>query len=859
MGTAIETRAEDRYRLPREVEPSHYDLTLDVDLANASFSGVEDVRIQIHEQVEEIVLSARELTIGDGWMTPAAGDGEPIEIAEFTLDTELQRAHLRLAAPADPGEWLVHLSFEGTLNDRLEGFYRSTYEDEQGQSHVVAATQFEADAARLSFPCWDEPDRKAVFAVTLVVDEGLTAIANGAEVSRETVEGRTSVRFAETMPMSTYLVAFIVGRLECTDPIDVDGVPVRIVHVPGKGDLTGFALEAAAFSLRFFRDYYAIDYPAEKLDMIALPDFAFGAMENTGCITFRESLLLLDPDHATQEELVDIADVVAHELAHQWFGNLVTMRWWNGLWLNEAFATFMALVTVDAWRPDWEVWSTFSRAATAAKEVDALRSTRPIEYPVATPDDTLQMFDVLTYQKGAGILRMLQRYLGEERFRDGIRDYLRRHAYGNTETHDLWDAIEDATGEPVRRIMDSWIWQGGYPVVNAAADGSGVKLTQQRFLADGSADPARWEVPLRVREIGGDGDRPVLIDAAAAEATVPLGESATLVANAGASSFVRLAYDDDLRERVVLHAASLEAVERYTLVDDLWAQVTSGGAPVGSFLHLAERLVDAGEADLSVWQVMLAGLGWCDRFLPDEPRERFQGWVHELVTPTLATLGSQPAEGETDLVRALRGTLFQAAGNLAADPGIVDLLRSVDDSSRGGERIDASLATAAANVAASWGDGEDYDRFLQAFRSAPTPQIEQRYLMALPRFRPPELVARTLEAALDGTIRSQDAPFVVGAAIAGRDQGPQMWESVTHRWTEIERVLPPTLLVHAVGGVRYLADTKLADEAAEFFAEHPIPQSARNVEQLLERQRVAIGLRAHAEPGLIEFFGSESA
>ena len=318
------------------------------------------------------------------------------------------------------------------------------------------------------------------------------ALSNGPEIEREPIgDGRVRVRFADTMSMSTYLVAFVVGRLEITDPIDVDGVPLRLVHLPGKGHLARFALEAGEFSLRFFTEYYGIPYPDRKVDFVAIPDFAQGAMENTGLITYRESLLLVDPEHATQPELENIADVVAHELAHQWFGNLVTMRWWNGIWLNEAFATFMALVTVDAWRPDWEQWNTFARGATAAKEVDALRSTRAIEYPVHSPDDASGMFDVLTYQKGAAILRMLEQYLGADRFREGIRLYLARHAYGNTETHDLWHAIEEASGEPVRRIMDQWIWQGGYPLVTASPSADGVRLDQRRFLADGGTDHCR--------------------------------------------------------------------------------------------------------------------------------------------------------------------------------------------------------------------------------------------------------------------------------------------------------------------------------------------------------------------------------
>ena len=537
-------------------------------------------------------------------------------MASVDYDEELQRASLSFEAPVVAGQWTLHLEFRGRLNDKLRGFYRSTYTDDDGVTHVIATSQFEPADARRAFPCWDEPDLKAIFGITLIAPEDLAAISNGPEVEREPLsDGLVRVRFADTMVMSTYLVAFVVGRLELTDPVDAGGVPVRVAHVPGKGHLTAYALEAAVFSMEFFRDYYDIPYPDAKLDMIALPDFAQGAMENTGCVTYREALLLVDPDQATQPELENVADVVAHELAHQWFGNLVTMRWWNGIWLNEAFATFMALLTIDAWRPEWERWAAFARICSGAKEIDALRSTRAIEFPVHSPDDTAGMFDALTYQKGAAILRMLEQYLSEERFRDGIRHYLKTHAFGNTETHELWDAIEAATGEPVRRIMDQWIWQGGYPILEALSRDGGVSITQQRFLADGSHDDTTWDVPLRVRVQ--DEERSLLVDASGANVTEP--EAGTVV-NAGASSFVRVHYADDLLEGLTNRLDRLSAAERYGLVDDLWAAVAAGSATASDFVRFAERFGD--EHDLAVWQAVLQGLGWCDRFLEGEPRER---------------------------------------------------------------------------------------------------------------------------------------------------------------------------------------------------------------------------------------------
>ncbi|MGI9119045.1 MAG: M1 family metallopeptidase, partial [Acidimicrobiales bacterium] len=389
------------FRLPRTVVPRRYHLRIEVDVDGARFTGNEDVELDIVEPVAEVVLNAVDLEMGPAWLT--GPDGNRLD-AQVSFDAGAERLTLALAATAQPGPWTLHLGFAGVLNDKLAGFYRSVYTGTDGVERVIATTQMEATDARRVFPCWDEPDRKAVFSVSLVVPRGLLAVSN-AEVVTEapTDDGRLAVTFADTIPMSTYLVALVVGPLEATETVDVDGVALRVVHVPGKGHLAPFALEVGAFCLRWFADYYGIAYPGAKCDLIAVPDFAFGAMENLGAITFREQVLLVDPEAVTQGELQRVADVVAHELAHMWFGDLVTMRWWNGLWLNEAFATFMEVAAVDAFRPDWRRWDAFTLERAAAFAVDSLASTRPIEYPVRSPEEAEGMFDVLTYEKGASV------------------------------------------------------------------------------------------------------------------------------------------------------------------------------------------------------------------------------------------------------------------------------------------------------------------------------------------------------------------------------------------------------------------------------------------------------------------------
>lgn len=584
----------DPYRLPHSVTPTRYDLRLAPSLDDASFSGTVEVQVAVADAVDTIVLNAAELTIAS-----CSVDGQP---AEWELEESTERLFVTPAAPLAAGASTLSISFDGILNDKLRGFYRSTYVDADGAEQVIATTQMESTDCRRAFPCWDEPELKAVFAVTLDVAEGLDAISNSPEIDRSAADGRTVIRFADTMVMSTYLVAFVVGDLEMTDTVDVDGIPLRLVHVPGKGHLTDAGLDVGAFCLRWFQDYYGIAYPGDKVDLVALPDFAAGAMENLGCITFRESLLLVDPDTSTQVEQQQIADVVAHELAHMWFGDLVTMRWWNGIWLNEAFATFMEIAACDAYRPDWDRWTSFGAERSLAFETDSLLSTRPVEFEVRSPDDCEGMFDVLTYQKGAALLRMLEQYLGAERFREGVNHYLRTHAYANTETNDLWDAIEETSGEPVRRIMDSWIWQPGYPLVSASlVDGEGgrqLELRQRRFLFDpDAADDTRWAIPVHVRV--GDETTTLLLD----ETTAIVGLDASddmVIVNAGGHGFSRVEYSGELRDRIGPdRLGSLSTLERHCLVDDAWAATIAGRMTANELVAFLRGFRD--ERDDAVW------------------------------------------------------------------------------------------------------------------------------------------------------------------------------------------------------------------------------------------------------------------
>jgi puromycin-sensitive aminopeptidase len=844
------------HRLPRTVVPRHYRLEVEPDLGAATFAGRVEVEAEVLEATSEVVLNAIELEIEQAWVEVG---GRRVEAAT-SLDETTERATLSVPERLEPGPVTVGLAFRGILNDKLRGFYRSTFTDAEGTERTIATTQFEATDARRAFPCWDEPDLKATFGITLVVDRDLTVVSNaGVDSDRDLGDGRRRVTFADTMVMSTYLVAFIAGPLEVAGPIDVDGTPVRVLCPPGKLHLTPFALEVAAFSLRYLADYFDLAYPGDTLDLVAIPDFAFGAMENLGCVTFRETLLLVDPDRATQNELQNVVDVIAHELAHMWFGDLVTMRWWNGIWLNEAFATFLELRVTDAFRPEWQRWVGFGIARTAAFDTDSLGSTRPVEYEVLSPHDAEAMFDVLTYEKGAAVVRMLEQYLGEDRFRVGIRRYMDAHRYGNTETTDLWDAIEEATGEPVRRIMDSWIFQGGYPLVTVAsgADGRVLHLSQERFRylladghpGDGDADRSGedgWAIPLVLRWGTADGDvvdSTALLDGAVLEIDLPE-KISWVVANVGGSGFYRVAYEPALRAALAQQGADqLSALERYGLVDDTWGAVLAGAAPATDALALAEVMGE--ETDLAVWRRVVATLDQLDRMVAHDPSaaDRLHARARAVLASGLDHLGTEPVDDEPDRAREARGVLLGALATLGDDGDARRLAVELFERGRAEPgSVEPNLAAAAVRVVAAGAGPAEVDAILDGFRTAATPQEEIRYLYSLGEVRDPDQQRRVLELALTDAVRTQNAPYLVSASLACRAGAGPAWAFVTERWSDLLDRFPSNSIDRMLSGIRTISDRVLADEVEQFLAANPVPQAKQTIDQHIERMWVTVAL-----------------
>jgi puromycin-sensitive aminopeptidase len=818
------------FRLPTNVRPSAYRIEIDPDIDAASFRGSVQIDLEVASEAESISLNSVDLIFDSIEVWAADGTRGVTVVA----DEEYERVQLDLDRPLSPGPASVKIAFHGAMCDQLVGLYKSTYVDLDGESQSIATTQFEATDARRAFPCFDEPTFKATFQLTVRVAGGLTAYSNSPIVEEsDNGDGSRTIRFGPTMKMSSYLVALVVGPFGETDAVDVNGVPLRVVYPRGKDHLARFALEAGKFALEFFSGYFAIPYPGDKLDLVAVPDFAFGAMENLGCVTFREAALLVDPASASLAELERVADVVAHEIAHMWFGDLVTMQWWEGIWLNEAFATFMETLCVESFRPQWKKWLSFVPSREMAMQIDGLHATRPIEYEVVSPTDMRGMFDALTYEKGCAVLRMLEQYVGAETFRDGIRLYLRRHSYANTVTTDLWNALEEVSGEPVREMMNTWILQGGHPLVSYEEG----RVDQRPFayLSERPADSAigeRWVVPIMSRSVNGGpitkqllGDEPLEIVA-----------DGPMVVNAGGWGVYRTRYGQKELAAIAGSLDRLDEVERAVLVADGWAALQSGDVRWEDFLSLAHGLGDLDEP--SSWLTVAQAFDVAHRVADAVQRERLAVTVRDVFAPQLKRLGLDPMPSESELAAQVRAIALGAVGTVGND----EVVRAECQTRFDADRLDGDTAEAVLRVVGwSCRPGDD-ETFLARYRAASSPQVERRYQWGLADF-PDDAVALRAAGLCLSEFRTQDGPIVLGLLTRNWKSGPTAWRFMADHWDECVSRFPFNLVRRMCAGIPALIqDREFAAEVEEFHRSHPVEGEQRSVEQLIERMHIGLDL-----------------
>jgi len=842
-------------RLPTGVRPTHYDLTFSVDIAHARFEGTETIRVDVLEPTTRIVFNAVDLRFRDA----SIGRAPALQQAAVTLDADRQQATLTVPRRLERGPTDIVVHYSGVLNDQLRGFYLS-----RGKQRNYAVTQFESTDARRAFPCFDEPAYKATFALTVVADRGDRVISNGRTLSD--VAGPTPTRhtvtFATTPKMSTYLVAIAVGDFQCSEG-GADGIPIRICATADKKNLTRVALDSAQEILHFYDGYYAIKYPFDKLDVLAVPDFAAGAMENTAAIFYRESDLLADSRSASVRTRKNIASVLAHEMAHQWFGDLVTMAWWDDVWLNEGFATWMANKPLAQLHPEWNMAVDEEVETQQALSLDSMRATRPIHNEATTPAEIDEAFDTIAYQKGAAVLRMIESYVGAGAFRTGINAYLQAHAYGNASSEDFWKAIASTSQKPVERILPTFVNQPGAPVlaisdVGCEGDVTRATVRQDRFLESRSnGGSERWSIPMCTKTAPGAAVGGVcrVLGEPQQRVEVARGCPAWVFANAGAEGYYRTEYPPAaIRAMAPDVESQLTGPERLSLVDDEWAMVRAGRHSAAEYLSLASGF--GRERISGVLADVTARLAYIRAYLTDDrTRPAFEAFVRTLLRPAYDEVGFSPSANDSDERRSIRATLVDALGNTGNDPEVAAAARqAVDRALAGGAALDPTLADAVVTTAATHGDARLFDAFIAASGRAGSPEEQYRYLDALADFREAPLVDRALARVLTTDVRSQDAALYLAQFFENPAARDRAWAFTTSHWSELQSKAfvfgGDVKLAEAVGT---FCDARSRDAVKTFFAAHPLPAAQRTIAQALERIDNCIALRERQAPAVAEW------
>jgi puromycin-sensitive aminopeptidase len=844
-------------RLPEHPRPERYDLSLWVDPAKPGYRGEVEIELAIATGTRSIELHAVDLEIGASSASDAQGE---VKVAKLRPSPERETVTLVLDRPLEGTRARLRIAFAGKLRADLRGLYLA-----RSGKRRYAATQLEAADARRFFPCFDEPDKKARFRVRLTTPARYQAVSNGAVVKTERRGAQKTVHFAETPKLSTYLVALVVGELEASKAVRVGPTPIRVWCVPGKKQLAGFALEVAAEALKRLEVYFGLPYPYGKLDLLAVPDFEFGAMENAGAVTFRETLLLVDPKTVTLAEKKRVAEVITHELAHMWYGDLVTMAWWDDLWLNEAFATWMAFKIVDAWKPEWKMWLDFESHRAPAFALDALESTHPIYGPVASASEATENFDVITYEKGASVVRMLESWLGPAVFRSGVRRYIRKHREGNARAADLWRALEHAAKRAVEPIVSPWVERPGFPLIAAQrVDSEGqafLLVEQERFFASPSlgaearAETRPIPLVLRVRPARGR-DRIVRALVEKKRERIALGPSADVrwvYANADEASFVRALHDGAILRALGDELGRLAPAERMGLLGHQWAGVRADRAPLADWLDLVTRLGDEPEPD--VLAAAHGPLAWIvDQAVPALPAEhaaRFRANLAQVFSPAFAKLGWSAARNEPDATRQRRSALISILGNLAEAPDVLEGVEAqIGPYLKDRRTLEPNLAGPVVDLAARSGDGARFDAYLRTMEAARTPQERTRFEMALGAFRDPQLVERALALSLSERVPTQDVVPLLCRMLANPAARERTWEFIRERWGTLAPRVSPGLASRLVSALPALQKPLYRRQVASFFATHPLPTASRALKQALERFELDADLRGRLVPDL---------
>jgi aminopeptidase N len=818
-------------RLPGTVVPSHYALKVQPNFQTDKFSGDEVIDVQLEKPTNNIKLNALDIVFDNVTVTA----GGKTQTATVNIEPGNEMATLTVPEQMAAGQAQIKIRYTGNLSDKLSGFYLS-----KANGRKYAVTQFEATDARRAFPSFDEPDYKATFDITVIAPQEDMVISNGKVVSdtKGPEPGVHTVKFTTTPKMSTYLVAFLVGQFDCVSGA-ADDIPVRVCTPAGEQQLGEYALGWAENILKYYNNYFAMKYPYGKLDLIAIPDFEAGAMENTAAITFRDQDLLLNPKTATIDRKKTVAMVIAHEMAHQWFGDLVTMKWWNDIWLNEGFATWMETKPVAALKPEWGMPQDDEASAIQAMRIDSLKSTRAIRTNAETPAQINELFDAIAYNKSAAVLRMVEAYVGPESFRNGVNAYLQAHAYGNATAQDFWTKVAQVTGKPVDRIMKSYVDQPGIPIVSMAAGCTNgqATLSQRRFYLDRpETAPAgeTWTIPVCTKEAG------------ARQATCDLLSKPTeklkvnacsnkLSENAGAQGYYRSDYTpEEIAALAPVIERAFTPAERLSILANEWALARAGDHQIRGYLELTQGLQT--DRTHGVWDDIAGSLRFLDEnMVSDTDHQAYEQWVRKFATPVMQQVGWTGRAGDDYETQKVRADAFLVLGYVGRDPqAITEARKIVQQYIKDPASADPTLSEPAFTIAASQGDAKLYDEILAAMSKAKGPDVYYRYMNALTQFTDPALVRRTLELALSPQIRTQDMPIMLLRLMTNPAAQQEAWKFVRTNWPQVSKRASMWGSALVVRGTASFCDAGMRGEVQQFFSEHEVPQAQRTLKQSLE-------------------------
>ena len=834
-------------KLPKDVVPQSYDIQLKPNIEKLTFTGSETVVLTVRKPVKTITLNVNTMTISSAKLRRAGDQTE--QAARVAIDENEQTATLSLSKEIAAGTYELWLDFAGKINESGQGLFHATYQEEgSGAKKTILGTQMESCDARRMFPCWDEPSFRARFRLTTIVPANFIAFSNMPVESEKKTDAGKELRFAETPPMSSYLVVLCAGELDAIYG-EADGVKIGVITTKGKAETGRYALESAEKILTYYDDYFGIKFPLPKLDLIAVPGGFGGAMENWGGIMFFESILLFDPAKSSEQTKENVFGTEAHEIAHQWFGNLVTMAWWDNLWLNEGFASWMGTKCSDHFNPQWEIWLRSSGRKQNAMETDALSATHPIQQVVRTESEADSAFDEITYLKGQSLLRMLESYLGEADFRAGIRSYMQAHKFSNSTTVDLWNALGEASKKPVSAIAASWTEQPGLPLVSVNSATSDLTISQERFTVhQKNPKPLEWKIPIVYREGQPSGASQVFLLEKKSAPLPAVQPSHTVKLNAGDVGYYRVRYDAAHFEKLLASVAQLPEADKVNLESDTWALVESGQGAISDYFKLVEALRD--DNNLALWEEITTTLGFID-LLYHESNERpaFQAYSRSILKPVFDRVGWEPKPGEQVATGLLRTELIAQLGQFDDKDVIAGARERFQKFLADPKKLPPDLRPAVFGVVGRHADRKTWDMLHQLGLNTQSIEEKQDFYFAIAGALAPDLAKQTLQLSLTDELPASPATRLILEVARSGEQPELAWAFTQEHRQELERKLDALSKLNFVPGLMRAFSELARAQELEAYAQKNLPSGAKSqVAKAAEKIRLKADLKARLTP-----------